>query len=119
MSMLAAYKENTVTTQSGERLVVMLYDGAVRFLKIAQQAITDNDFEKKSTNITKAQGVINELNVSLDMETGGEIAGNLRSLYLFMNRHLNQANLTCDSQKVQDVINLLEDLNQSWKAIAK
>ena len=119
MSMLAAYKENTVTTQSGERLVVMLYDGAVKFLKLAQKAIEDDDFKSKGNYIARAQAIINELNVSLDMETGGEIATNLRSLYLFMNRHLNQANLTCDSQKVQDVINLLEELNQSWKAIAK
>ena len=119
MSLLAAYKENSVTTQSGERLVVMLYDGAIRFLKLALNAMSQNDFEAKGKYIAKAQDVISELNVVLDMDAGGEIASNLRSLYLFMNSHLSQANTNCDQKKIQDVIDLLEELNQSWKAIAQ
>ena len=51
------------------------------------------------------------------MEAGGEIAQNLRSLYNFMNRHLSQANVKCDPQMIREVITLLEDLNQSWRAI--
>ena len=68
-------------------------------------------------NIVKAQDVIMELNTVLDMESGGEIARNLRSLYNFMYGHLGQANIKGDAQMIDEVINLLTELNQSWKAI--
>ncbi len=119
MNILSAYKENSVTTQSKERLVVMLYEGAVKFLNMAKKAIEEKDFAGKNTYITRAQDVIDELNAVLDMDNGGEIAKNLRSLYLFMHRHLSQANLHCNVQKIDEVINLLEELNQSWRVVAQ
>ncbi len=51
------------------------------------------------------------------MDAGGEIAGNLRKLYIFMINRLSQANVKCDPQMIRDVIKLMEELNQSWKAI--
>ena len=68
--------------------------------------------------ISKAQDIIMELNSALDMDAGREIAVNLRQLYLFMWRHLNQANLRKDPNMIQKVIDLLEELNKGWKAIA-
>ena len=112
-----AYREATVTTQSKGRLIVMLYDGAIKFLKQAIVDVEAKDYEGKGRNIGKAQNIILELNTVLDMESGGEVAKNLRSLYNFMYRHLNQANIKCDSQMIREVIKLLEDLNQSWRAI--
>ena len=60
-----------------------------------------------------------ELNDVLDMESGGEIAGNLRNLYMYMNGRLNDANIKMDPEIVNEVISLLSELNRSWKAIAE
>jgi flagellar protein FliS len=96
----------------------MLYDGAVKFLKKMINDIDSEDYQSKSEHLARAQDIITELNSVLDMDAGGEIAQNLRKLYNFMKKHLNQANIENDTRKIQDVINLLEELNQSWKSIA-
>ena len=111
------YKQTAVTTQNKGRLIVMLYDGAIKFLRQAIRDLEANDYEAKGRNIGKAQDIIIELNTVLDMDTGGEVAQNLRSLYNFMNRHLSQANVKRDPQMLREVISLLEELNQSWRAI--
>ena len=118
MDGIAAYQDTTVTTQNKGRLIVMLYDGAIKFLNLAIRELEAQNYEAKGMYINKAQDIINELNVVLDTEAGGEIAANLRKLYCFMNNRLSQANIKRDPQMIQDVINLLEELNQGWKAIA-
>ncbi|MBS3734276.1 MAG: flagellar export chaperone FliS [Phycisphaerae bacterium] len=118
MDGIKAYQENAVTTQSQGRLVVMLYEGAVKFLAQALEALEAGDDTRKGACIVKALAIINELDACLDTEAGGEVAMNLRRLYDFMSRHLQQANTRRDSQAVRDVIGLLEDLNEGWKAIA-
>ena len=117
MNGITAYQDNAVTTQSKSRLIVMLYDGAIRFLRLAIREIENNNYEAKGLYINKAIDIINELNAVLDMDAGGEIASNLRKLYIFMINHLSQANLKSDPQPIRDVIKLMEELNQSWKAI--
>ena len=118
MKGIGAYQDNAVTTQSKGRLIVLLYEGAIKFLKLAINELQAGNFQAKGHYITKAQDIINELNAVLDMEAGGEIAVNLRKLYLFMNSRLNEANIKREPQMIQDVINLMEELNQSWKAIS-
>ena len=118
MNGIASYIDNTVTTQSKGRLIVMLYDGAIKFMRLAIKELEANNYEAKGRYINKAQDIINELNVVLDMDAGGEIATNLRKLYCFMSRRLSEANLKRDPQMIRDVIKLMEELNQSWKAIA-
>ena len=113
----AAYQDTAVTTQSKGRLIVLLYDGAIKFLKLAIKALEDGDHAKKGLYINRAQDVIHELNAVLDMDAGGEIAANLRKLYLFMSRRLREANAGRDPRMIQEVIGLLDELNQSWKAI--
>jgi flagellar protein FliS len=117
MDGITTYQDNAVNTQSKGRLIVMLYDGAIKFMKLAIMEMEKNNYEAKGRYINKALDIINELNVVLDMDAGGEIAGNLRKLYLFMNNQLSQANIKCDPQKVRDVIKLMEELNRGWKAI--
>jgi flagellar protein FliS len=95
----------------------MLYDGAIKFLRLAIREIENNNCEAKGRYINKAIDILNELNAVLDMDAGGEIAGNLRKLYIFMINRLSQANIKSDPQMIRDVIKLMEDLNQSWKAI--
>ena len=119
MRSLESYKETSITTQSKGRLIVILYDGAVKFLKLAIQEIESRNPEAKGKYIAKAQDIINELNAVLDMEAGGEIAMNLRKLYCFMNGQLDTANIKQDTAMIEEVIKLLEELNQGWKAIAE
>lgn len=118
MSGLGAYKEAAVTTQNKGQLIVLLYEGTIKFLRRAIRNMEEKDYESKSENITRALDIITELNVVLDMEAGGEIAQNLRSLYNFMNKHICQASIRKDPQMLQEVITLLEELNQSWRVLS-
>jgi flagellar secretion chaperone FliS len=112
-----AYQETAITTQNRGRLIVMLYDGAIKFLRQSIADIERNDFAAKGKNIARAQDILYELNTVLDTEKGGQIAQNLRSLYNFMQRHLSEANIRKDPQMIQEVIGMLEELNNSWRAI--
>ncbi len=119
MNGIDAYQENAVTTQSKGRLIVMLYEGAIKFLKLAIQELEGKNYEAKGKYINKAQDVINELNAVLDMEAGGEVAENLRKLYVYISVQLSKANAKKDTQLIQEIITLLEELNHGWKAIAE
>jgi len=118
MKGIEAYQDSAVTTQSKGRLIVLLYEGAIKFLKLAIKELEVNNFEAKGRYINKAQDIINELNAVLDMNAGGEIAQNLRKLYCFMSKRLSEANIKRDPKMIREVIGLMEELNQSWKAIA-
>jgi flagellar protein FliS len=118
MNGIRTYQDTAITTQSKGRLIVMLYEGAVKFLKLAIQETEAKNYAAKGNYINKATDIITELNAVLDMNAGGEIAGNLRKLYCFMNDRLSQANVKNDPEKIREVITLLEELNQGWKAIA-
>ncbi len=118
MNGIRTYQDTAVTTQNKGRLIVMLYEGAVKFLKLATKEAEAKNYEAKGKYIGKTQDIIAELNAVLDMEAGGEIAGNLRKLYFFMNDRLSKANAKNDPEMLREVISLLEELNQGWKAIA-
>jgi flagellar secretion chaperone FliS len=117
MSAIKAYQENTVTTQSRGRLIVMLYDGAIKFLEQAIREIEKQDWIAKGRYINRAVAIVDELDLSLDMEAGGEIAMNLRRLYDFLRRHLGQANLHRDPERIRQAITILKELNEGWKTI--
>ncbi len=112
-----AYQNTAVTTQSKGRLIVMLYEGAIKFCNLAIKEIEAQNWDEKGKYINKAMDIIFELNAVLDMEAGGEIAANLRKLYCFMDNNLAQANTNKDPEKIREVIKLMKELNESWKAI--
>jgi flagellar protein FliS len=87
-------------------------------MKLAIREMEANNYEAKGRYISKAQDIINELNAVLDMNTGSAVASNLRKLYLFMNKRLCEANTKRDPQMIREVIGLMEELNESWKAIS-
>ena len=118
MNGIATYQDNTVTTQSKGRLIVMLYDGAIKFMRLAIKELEANNFEAKGNYINRAQDIINELNAVLDMDAGGEMVANLRKLYCFVSDRLSQANVKRDPQMIRDCIKIIEELNQVWKVIA-
>jgi len=117
MNGIAAYQETAVATQGKGRLIVLLYDGAIKFMRLAVKELEAGNHEAKGRYITRAQDIINELNAVLDTDAGGEIAANLRKLYCFMSNHLSEANIKCDAQMIREVITIMEELNQSWKTI--
>jgi len=118
MKGIAAYQDSAVTTQSKGRLIVLLYDGAIKFMNLAIKELEAENYEAKGRYINKAQDIINELNAVLDMDAGGEIASNLHKLYCFMNNRLSEANSKRDPKMIREVIELMEELNHSWKAIS-
>ncbi len=117
MSQIAAYKDNSISTQSGGRLVVMLYDGAIKFINQAVTALGEGDVATKGRLVARAMDIINELDSVLDIEAGGEVAQSLRGLYGFMRTHLQVAHLSNDAEKMKEVASLLGELNEGWKAI--
>ncbi len=118
MDRIATYRENSISTQSPGNLVVMLYDGAVKFLEQAIVALNEKDHQRKADRINRAIAIIEELSVSLDMEAGGEVAMSLRRLYDFMIRHVTQAVAKSDADMIRNVVKLLKELNESWRAIS-
>lgn len=118
MNAATVYQENAVSTQNQGRLIVMLYDGAVKFLRQSQESIRINDIPARNRYISKARDIVFELNTSLNMEQGGRIAQNLRSLYNFIWRYLGDANLKNDPQMIDKVIGMLNDLAGAWRKIS-
>ena len=113
-----AYKENAVTTQSKGRLVVMLYDGAIKFLRQAVTALEAGDMAAKGRYVGRATDIINELDAVLDTDAGGEVAESLRGLYDFIRLHIQRGHLANDAQALTDAAALLTELNEGWKAIS-
>ena len=118
MQEIEAYQAGTVTAQNKGRLIVLLYDGAIKFMTLAIKELEANNDEAKERYINKALDIIKELDVILSVNTGDEMASNLRKLYCVMTKQLAEANIKCDPQIIQGVIKLVEELNQSWKAIS-
>lgn len=118
MKGVSAYQDASVTTQSKGRLIVLLYDGAIKFMRLAIRELEAGNYGTKGQYINKAQNIINELNAVLDTEAGGDVAANLRKLYCFMSNRLSQANVKRDPQMIREVITLMEKLNEAWRTIA-
>jgi len=113
------YRETQIKTASPGKLLLMLYDGAIRFLNVAIKALDkeEKELEKAHIHIIKVQNIISELTVTLDLEKGGEIAENLKELYTFMKKHLIKANLEKDTKYLEEVKGLIEQLRVAWKEV--
>ncbi|MDD3050718.1 MAG: flagellar export chaperone FliS [Candidatus Cloacimonetes bacterium] len=111
------YKEVDINTTNRGKIVVMLYSGAVTFLKKAKMYAEEGDYYNKCKFLNKAQAIVDELNYSLDMQKGKDIAHNLRSLYLFINRFLTQANISNNLDDYDKVISILESLKNAFEEI--
>lgn len=111
------YQEINFTTAEPLKLVVMCYDEAAKSLTEARQSYEAGLYEAKAKALQRTLDIINEMNISLDLERGGEIARNLRSLYLYMTRTLLEADLKKDLARFDEVIGMLSDLGAAWKEI--
>lgn len=113
------YRAAHIETATPERLLVMMYDGALKYLNLALPALRKKDLEASHRNLLKAEAILLELMSVLDMEIGGELAQNLYNLYDYMYRQLIQANLQQDPAPAQEVIKLLEPLRAAWSEAAE
>ena len=113
----AAYQRSAVLTASQNQLLVMLYDGANRFLAQAAVAMGERQIETAHNKLRRAEMIISHLQGSLDYENGGEIAPQLASIYVFCLRHLNQARVNADPQRIEQVRGLLGTLRDAWAQI--
>lgn len=107
------YKENTVTQASPAELTLMLYNGALKFIKLAKQGIEEQNIELKNTNIQKTQSIIQELMVTLNTDV--EISNNLMRMYDFMFRQLVEANVKNDAKLLDEVEGFLVEFRDTWK----
>jgi flagellar protein FliS len=113
-----AYREAAVLTATGEQLMVMLYDGARRFLYQAGVAMADHNVELSHNKLRRAELIIMHLRDTLDLEQGGELASRLWSIYLFCGQHLQTARFERDPSKLEEVSELLGQLRDAWAEIA-
>jgi flagellar protein FliS len=111
------YQRTNLTTADQGKLILMMYDGAIRFIEQAKTKMASGDIPGKGVFIGKAQKVISELNGCLNREKGGQIAISLETLYLYVNNQLSMANLKNSPQHLDDALKVLRELLDGWKAI--
>jgi flagellar protein FliS len=112
------YRATKVETAGQVDLVVMLYQGAVRFTRVAIDALERNDLKAAHTNLVRAQDIVVELLGSLNRDAGGQIAGQLASVYDYCFRRLVAANVQKDAAPAREVVGILRDLGTAWQEIA-
>ncbi|USK38610.1 flagellar export chaperone FliS [Cytobacillus firmus] len=110
-----SYQQNSVNTASPGELTLMLYNGCLKFIHQAKKAIEEKNIEMKNTNIQKAQSIVQELMVTLNMDI--EISKNMMSLYDFMNRRLMEANIKNDASILAEVEGLVTEFRDTWKEV--
>jgi flagellar secretion chaperone FliS len=113
-----AYKEQSILTATPGQLVVMLYDGCLRFLNQAAYAMRDGDTAMAGNRLSRAEAIIDELLTTLDLEQGGVIASRLQGIYVFCNKQLIEARTQRDPEMIDKVAELLGELRESWAQVA-
>jgi flagellar protein FliS len=112
------YRATKVETAGSVDLVVMLYQGAVRFIRLGIEAIERNDGKAAHENLVRAQDIVVELLGSLNYEAGGQIAGQLASVYDYCFRRLVTANVKKDVIPAREVVGIMRELGTAWQEIA-
>ena len=119
ISGLAKYRENQAESYTTAETVLMLYDGAINFIKKAITELNENDnIPQKALLLDKTVTIIDYLYTCLDNEKGGEIAVNLQKLYEYMMIRLAEANMKNDTEKMEEVMNMLLTLREGWGKIS-
>jgi flagellar protein FliS len=109
------YQQNSVMTASSGKLLLMLYDGAIKFLRFSKVAIDEKDFARANNYLLRVQDIITELMSTLNMDI--EISKSLFALYDYMKYRLVQANTSKDKEAINEVQNMLTELRDTWQKI--
>lgn len=108
------YKNTSIQSASREKLLLMMYEGAIKFLKLGIQAAEDKKIADRGMYIGRAYDIILELNNTLDHKVGGNISDNLEQLYMFITDQLTKANMTGDPQYLRTSLKIVETLYDGW-----
>lgn len=108
------YKTTAVQSASREKILLMLYEGAIKFTKIAIKACDEKKIAERGYNIGRAYDIVMELNNTLDHKVGGEISKNLESLYIFMMGQYTKSNISGDPVPLKSNLKMLETLHEGW-----
>lgn len=108
-----------IRTASPEMIIVKLYEGTMRFIRVAKDAHDGDRLEERGNAISRALAIVAELQQSLNMEAGGEISRNLDSLYVFVSDRLLEANLKGTTDALDDAHGVIQELHQAWVEIAR
>ncbi|GAB4268706.1 MAG: flagellar export chaperone FliS [Candidatus Rifleibacteriota bacterium] len=110
-----AYRKTQIETASPEALILMLYDGALKFMTQAEIAFEEKNLEQINNLLLRIQAIFTELLTALDKEKGGEIAVNLERLYIFFLEQLSEANVKKDVKYLLEIKPLVLDLRNTWE----
>lgn len=113
----AAYQNNAVTTANPQELTLMLYDGALKFTRLAKLALEQGNPDLKNKNIQKAQAIFQEMRLTLNKDIA--ISANLDSLYEYIWRRLLDANIKNDTTILDEVLDFTTELRDTWKEAMK
>ncbi len=109
------YQKTTVETASNEKILIMLYDGAIQFLNKAKIALAEKNWEQSHNNLMGAQRIIEEFINTIDKEPNPELAQNLISLYEYFITRLVQANMKHEIEPIDEVLKFLKELKATWE----
>ncbi|ASA96919.1 MULTISPECIES: flagellar export chaperone FliS [Anoxybacillus] len=110
-----SYQTNAVQTASPGELTLMLYNGCLKFIAQAKKAIEEKDIEARNTNLLKAQKIIQELMVTLNMEY--EVAKSMMTMYDYIYRRLVEANIKSDMSILEEVEGYVKEFRDTWKQV--
>jgi len=108
------YRKNQISTSGQGYLILMMYEGAIKFTKLALESMVKNDMASQGKYIQKAHDIINELSLALDFKKGGDVVPRLESLYQFVLSQLTLANIKSEKKPLQTVLNILNPLLEAW-----
>jgi flagellar protein FliS len=111
---LAQYQNTQVSTSNPEKILIMLYDGAIKFTRLAIERLAKGDIAGKCCYISKAQAIVAELMNTLDHEAGGEQATRLEQLYFYLTNEYVTANINNSAQPLENALGILTTLRDAW-----
>jgi flagellar protein FliS len=114
-----AYQKTHITTASREKVLLLLYEGAIRFVKHAEVAMLDKKIAEKGRQISKATAIVSELMATLDFKVGGQLAVDLENLYVFMIDKLIEGNINNDVECLRTVEQVLRTLYAAWQDVVE
>lgn len=109
------YKNTSIQSASKEKLLLMMYEGAIKFTKLAIKAAEEKKIAERCVNIGRAFDIVLELNNTLDHKVGGEISVRLEQLYMFVTEQYTKSNMTGDPEPLKSALKILENLYDGWK----
>lgn len=109
------YKQTQVVSASKEKLLLMMYEGAIKFTKLAIKAAEEKNIAERCTQLGRAYDIVMELNNTLDHKVGGDISAQLEQLYMFITEQFTKGNITGDPEPLKNALKILETLYEGWR----